>query len=62
MSWTLLALTALGSALGAVIGAWLMTAKLNRRQVRLVIGIALYAVAIQMIRKLVAYYSGHGGL
>jgi len=62
MSWTLLGLTAIGSAAGALIGAWLMTARLNRRQVKLVIGIVLYAVAAKMIWKLMAYYQGHGKL
>jgi len=62
MSWTLLGLTAIGSAAGAILGAWLMTAKLNRRQVKLVIGVVLYAVAAKMTWKLLAFYAGHGKL
>ncbi len=62
ISWSLLGLTALGSAAGAIVGAWLMTAKLNRQQVKLVIGVVLYGVAIKMIWKLLAYYAGHGKL
>ena len=60
MDWTLLSLTAIGSALGALVGAWLMTAQLNRRQVKLVIGVVLYAVAAKMIWKLVTSYAGYG--
>lgn len=62
MSWSLLGLTALGSALGAVVGAWLMTSRLNRRQVKMLIGAVLYLVAGKMIWKLLAYYAGHGKL
>ncbi len=62
MDWGLLGLTAVGSALGAVIGAWLMVAKLNRRQVKAVIGIVLYAVAGKMVWKLLAYFAGHAKL
>ncbi len=49
----LLAFTGVGSAAGAVIGAWLMTDKLNRRQVKLLIGLVLLAVAAKMILNLV---------
>ena len=62
ISWSLLIMTAIGSALGAIVGAWLMTDKLNRDQVKIIIGLVLYAVAAQMIWKLLAYYSGHGKL
>ena len=62
MSWSLLGMTAVGSALGAIVGAWLMTARLNRRQVKLVIGLVLYGVAAKMIWKLLAYYAGQGKL
>ncbi len=62
MDWSLLALTALGSAAGAIIGAWLMVAKLNRRQVKMIIGVVLYAVAGKMIWKLMTYFAGHGKL
>ncbi|MCD6359716.1 MAG: sulfite exporter TauE/SafE family protein [Armatimonadetes bacterium] len=62
MSWSLLGLTAVGSVAGALLGAWLLTAKLNRRQVKMMIGLVLYAVAGKMIWKLLAYYAGHGKL
>lgn len=62
MSWSLLGLTAAGSVAGALLGAWLMTTKLNRKQVKLMIGVVLYAVASKMIWKLLAYYAGHGKL
>lgn len=57
---SLLGLTAIGPAVGAVVGAWLMTAKLNRRQVKMLIGLVLYGVAAKMVWKLLAYYAGHG--
>ncbi len=53
ISYSLLALTALGSALGALVGSWLMTDKLNRRHVKWIIGIVLLAIAAKMIFKLV---------
>ncbi len=52
LSWQLLLLTAVGSAGGALLGAWLMTDKLNRRQVKLIIGIILLLIAGKMIWKL----------
>jgi uncharacterized protein len=54
ISYGLLGLTAVGSALGAVIGAWLMTEKLKRRQVKLIIGVVLLGIAAKMIFNLVA--------
>jgi uncharacterized membrane protein YfcA len=45
----LLGLTAFGSALGAIVGAWLMTEKLKRDQVKLIIGIVLLGIAAKMI-------------
>ncbi len=54
VNWSLLALTALGSAGGALIGAWLMTDKLRSRQVKLVIGLILLVIAAKMIWGLVA--------
>ncbi len=62
MSWSLLGLTAVGSASGAVLGAWLMAVRLNRRQVKLLIGAVLYLVAAKMVWKLMAYYAGHAKL
>jgi len=45
----LLASTAVGSSLGALIGSWLMTEKLKSRQVKAVIGVILYGIAVKMI-------------
>lgn len=45
----LLALTAAGSAFGAVMGAWLMTEKLKKSQVKMTIGIVLLGIAAKMI-------------
>jgi len=39
-----------------------MTVKLNRRQVKMLIGLVLYGVAAKMVWKLLAYYAGHGKL
>ncbi len=49
MDIKLLMFTAIGSALGALVGAWLMTDKLNRKQVKLVIGFVLLGIAAKMI-------------
>lgn len=53
LSASLLGFTAVGSALGAVVGAWLMTEKLKRKHVKLIIGIVLLAIAVKMILKLI---------
>jgi len=45
----LLALCALGSVSGAVLGAQLMTKKLSARQVKIAIGVILYIIALKMI-------------
>jgi len=49
VSGSLLSFTAVGSALGAVVGAWLMTEKLKRKHVKLIIGIVLLGIAAKMI-------------
>lgn len=49
ISVQLLGFTAVGSALGAIVGAWLMTEKLKRDQVKIVIGIVLLGIAVKMI-------------
>lgn len=49
ISYSLLGLTAVGSALGAVVGAWLMTDKLKRNQVKIVIGVVLLGIAAKML-------------
>ena len=48
----LLGFTAVGSALGAIVGAWLMTEKLKREHVKLIIGIVLLGIAAKMIYNL----------
>ena len=40
---------AVGSALGALLGSWLMAEKLKPRQVKLTIGIVLLCIAVKMI-------------
>ncbi len=54
ISASLLSFTAVGSALGAVVGAWLMTEKLKREHVKLIIGIVLLGIAAKMIWNLLA--------
>lgn len=49
VSYSLLGFTAIGSALGAILGAWLMTEKLKRGQVKVVIGLVLLVIAAKMI-------------
>jgi uncharacterized membrane protein YfcA len=44
----LLVFSAIGSIAGAVVGSWLMHKKLNTKQVKKVIGVVLYAIAIKM--------------
>lgn len=48
----LLAFAAFGSAMGALLGSWLMTEKLKPRQVKLIIGIVLLGIAAKMILNL----------
>ena len=54
ISFNLLGFTVIGSALGAVIGAWLMTEKLKREHVKLIIGIVLLGIATKMIWSLLS--------
>ena len=49
ISTGLLLFTAVGSAAGAVLGAWLMTDKLKRSQVKHIIGVVLLGIAVKMI-------------
>jgi len=49
----LLIFCALGSAGGALAGAWLMTEKLKRKQVKIVIGLVLLGIAAKMIVNLI---------
>jgi uncharacterized membrane protein YfcA len=50
----LLGFTAVGSALGAMVGAWLMTDKLKKEHVKLIIGLVLIGIALKMIWNLLA--------
>ena len=49
IDYPLLAWTGAGSIGGAALGAWLMSAKLQGRQVKVLIGIVLLAVAARMV-------------
>ncbi len=49
INWNLLALSAIGSIAGALVGSWLMHRKLEARQVKKIIGIVLYAIAAKML-------------
>ena len=53
VSWQLLVFTGVASAVGALLGAWLMTDKLNRNQVKALIGVVLLGIATKMIYGLV---------
>ena len=50
---TLLTFTAIGSAVGAILGSWLMIEKLKPKQVKLVIGTVLLGIAVKMVWNLV---------
>jgi len=50
---SLLALCAVGSIAGALLGAYLLRKKLSRQQVKAAIGIILYFIALKMINDLV---------
>jgi len=49
VNWLLLGATAIGSIGGALLGAYLMTDKLNRSQVKMLIGVILLAIAAKMV-------------
>jgi len=49
LSYNLLGFTVVGSIMGAMVGAWLMTDKLDREQVKLVVGVVLLSVAAKMV-------------
>jgi uncharacterized membrane protein YfcA len=53
MDYGLMGWTVAGSAGGAALGSWLMVDKLKGRQVKLIIGVVLLAIAANMIRGLV---------
>lgn len=45
----LLAFTVAGSVSGALLGAWLMSRKLQNKQVKMIIGVLLYIIAVKML-------------
>ncbi|MBI4763333.1 MAG: sulfite exporter TauE/SafE family protein, partial [Deltaproteobacteria bacterium] len=45
----LLLFSAVGSIAGAIVGSWLMHRKLEAKQVKRIIGLGLYAIAIKML-------------
>ncbi|WP_298684341.1 sulfite exporter TauE/SafE family protein [uncultured Methanomethylovorans sp.] len=44
----LLLFTAVGAILGAILGSWLLSKKLNNRQIKIAIGLILYFIAFKM--------------
>jgi len=48
INWNLLLFSAVGSIAGAIVGSWLMHRKLEAKQVKKIIGIVLYAIAVKM--------------
>jgi uncharacterized protein len=48
INWNLLLFSAVGSIAGAIVGSWLMHKKLEAKQVKRIIGIVLYAIAVKM--------------
>ncbi len=52
LSYSLLGVTAVASIIGALLGAYLMTDKLNKNQVKILVGIILIAISAKMIFKL----------
>jgi hypothetical protein len=53
MDYGLMGWTVAGSAGGAALGSWLMVDKLKGRQVKVIIGLVLFAIAANMVRGLV---------
>jgi uncharacterized protein len=45
----LLMFTVVGSIIGAILGSWLLSKKLNNRQVKIAIGVILYSIALKMM-------------
>jgi uncharacterized membrane protein YfcA len=48
INWNLLLFSTVGSIAGAIVGSWLMHRKLEAKQVKRIIGIVLYAIAVKM--------------
>ncbi|MCD6451276.1 MAG: sulfite exporter TauE/SafE family protein [Acidobacteria bacterium] len=53
VNWVLLSATAIGSIGGAILGSYFMTEKLNRSQVKMIIGIILLGIAGKMLYGLI---------
>jgi uncharacterized protein len=49
INWRLLLFAAIGSIAGAIVGSWLMHRKLDAKQVKRIIGLVLYAIALKML-------------
>jgi uncharacterized membrane protein YfcA len=49
INWRLLLPSAAGSVAGAIVGSWLMHRKLDAPQVKKIIGVVLYAIAVKML-------------
>jgi uncharacterized membrane protein YfcA len=49
INWQLLLFSTGGSVAGAIVGSWLMHRKLDARQVKRIIGVVLYAIAVKML-------------
>ena len=45
----LLMFTVVGSIIGAILGSWLLSKKLNNQQVKISIGVVLYFIALKMV-------------
>jgi uncharacterized membrane protein YfcA len=49
INWPLLAFSAVASIAGALVGSWLMHRKLEGKQVKKIIGVVLFAIAVKML-------------
>jgi len=49
INWQLLLSSAVGSVAGAIVGSWLMYWKLDASQVKRIMGVVLYAIALKML-------------
>lgn len=49
LNGVLLVYTTIGSIAGALLGSWLMSRKLQNNQVKVIIGVLLYAIAVKML-------------
>ena len=49
INWRLLLFSTAGSVAGAIVGSWLMHRRLDALQVKRIIGVVLYAIAVKML-------------